>query len=57
MSNAAKNRKPISEETKKKLSESNKGKNKGKHWFNNGIIETYAFECPEGFIPGMLRRK
>ena len=28
---------------------------KGKHWFNNGIIETYAFECPEGFVKGRLK--
>lgn len=30
---------------------------KGKHWFNNGIIETYAFECPEGFVKGRLKFK
>ena len=28
---------------------------KGKYWFNNGIIETYAFECPEGFVKGRLK--
>lgn len=27
----------------------------GKHWFNNGIIETYAEECPEGFVKGRLK--
>ena len=27
----------------------------GKHWFNNGIIETYDFECPEGFTKGRLK--
>ena len=24
----------------------------GKHWFNNGKTETYAFECPPGFVRG-----
>ena len=63
-----------SEETKKKLSEANKGKpswNKGKkmsketrnkmgevhkgtRWYNNGIINIRAKECPDGFVPGML---
>lgn len=28
---------------------------KGKHWYNNGIIETYAFECPDGFEKGRLK--
>ena len=27
---------------------------KGKHWYNNGIINTSAFTCPEGFVPGRL---
>lgn len=57
-----------SEETKKKLSEANKGKHftaetkikmseaaKGKHWFNNGEVNKFCYECPEGFVPGMLR--
>lgn len=30
--------------------------NKGKHWYNNGIVSIMAFECPEGFIPGSLHR-
>lgn len=48
---------PRSEETKKKLSEAHKNKpnwTKGTHWYNNGIIQMRAFECPEGFIPGYL---
>ena len=48
----------MSEETRKKLSEANKGKNiwtKGMHWFNNGKINKVCYECPEGFVPGMLR--
>ena len=47
-----------SDETRRKLSEANKGKNtwtKGKRWFNNGKINTRAYECPDGFIPGRLR--
>ena len=40
-------------ETKKKLSEANRGK----HWFNNGKINKFCYECPEGFIPGKLSKK
>lgn len=29
--------------------------NNGKHWYNNGEIQTFAFECPEGFVPGRLK--
>ena len=39
-----------SEESKKKMSEANKGR----HWFNNGEVNKFCFECPEGFIPGKL---
>lgn len=28
--------------------------NNGKRLFNNGVIEVYDFECPEGFKPGHL---
>ena len=44
--------KPKSEETKKKISE----KIKGRKWFNNGVIQVQQFECPEGFVPGMLKK-
>ena len=57
-----------SEETKKKLSEANKGKKlseetkmkmaeakKGMCWFNNGEKCVRAKECPEGFIPGIIK--
>ena len=40
-------------ETKNKLSEANRGK----HWFNNGKINNFCYECPEGFIPGKLSKK
>lgn len=49
--------KPKSEETKKKISEAHKGKvgcALGKHWYHNNEIETYALECPDGFIKGRL---
>ena len=42
-----------SEETKKKLSEAQKGR----HWYNNGEVNKFCFECPDGFIPGMLLMK
>lgn len=28
--------------------------NNGKHWYNNGEISTFAYECPEGFVPGRI---
>lgn len=47
---------PHTEEWNKKISESNKGnKNvKGMKWFNNGLINKRAYECPEGFVLGRL---
>lgn len=57
ISKANKNR-CFSEEHKRKLSESCKGRkssSKGKHCYNNGIINIMANECPEGFVSGMLR--
>ena len=53
-----KNGKRLSEETKHKMSEAKKGKpsnTNGMHWFNNGKINTMAKECPDGFVPGILR--
>ena len=41
-----------SEEARKKLSETFKTL----RWFNNGEINTRAKECPEGFVPGRLRK-
>ena len=54
---------PTSVETRIKISNSMKGKKnglgnkgpKGKHRYNNGEIEIYAYECPDGFIPGRLK--
>ena len=39
------------EEEKRKQSEAQKGK----HWFNNGKVNKFCFECPHGFVPGMLK--
>lgn len=44
--------KKSSEETKKKQSEANKGK----HLYNNGQITVLRYECPEGFVPGRLKK-
>ena len=41
-----------SEEDKRKRSESRKGK----HLYNNGIINVLAYQCPEGFIKGKLKK-
>ena len=41
------------------LSEYNKTMNKlnvGKHWYNNGVANIRAFECPNGFVDGRLKR-
>ena len=59
--------KKVSESTKKKISASKKGKHlsdfirqkisasiKGKHWYNNGLQELQAHECPIGFKKGRL---
>lgn len=32
-----------------------KGKHIGKHWFNNGVVNAFQRECPEGFVPGRLK--
>ena len=65
---AARKGKKLSEEHRRKMSEVRKGKHpseetrrklsevhKGRKWFNNGQICKRCFECPEGFVPGMLR--
>lgn len=30
--------------------------NLGKHYYNNGLVCIKAYQCPDGFVPGMLRR-
>lgn len=29
---------------------------KGKKAFNNGIKNTFAYECPEGYVPGLIKK-
>lgn len=50
--------KPRSEETKKKIADANKGnKNvRGTRWYNNGKISKRAKECPDGFVPGRIKK-
>lgn len=47
-----------SKETKKKMADAKKGNTytKGHKWFNNGVKNVMSLECPEGFIPGRLKR-
>lgn len=49
--------KPKSEDHKKKISEIVRINNTGKHWFNNGKINKFCYECPEGFVPGRISWK
>ena len=41
----------LSEEIRMKMSETMKGR----HWYNNGKENKFCYECPEGFVPGMLK--
>ena len=49
--------KKFSEDTRKKMGEAKKGNTnvRGTRWYNNGKINIRAKECPEGFVPGILR--
>ena len=40
------------EKRRKKISESSSKRK----WYNNGIIQTFALKCPEGFAKGMLKK-
>ena len=44
-----------SEETKKKIAEAKRINSTGRHWFNNGKENKFCYECPDGFVPGMLK--
>ena len=44
--------KHLSEETRKKMSESRKCK----YWYNNGVKSIRAIECPEGFVKGRIKK-
>ena len=54
MSDAAKG-KPKTKEHKKKIAEAARINSMGRHWFNNGKENKFCYECPEGFVPGMLK--
>ena len=47
--------KPHSEESKKKIAEAARINSIGRHWYNNGKENKFCYECPEGFVPGMLK--
>ena len=52
--------KKMSYESRRKLSESHKGHpptkgSLGMHWYNNGIVNNLAYECPNGFVKGRLK--
>ena len=50
MSEAQKGKR-FSEEHKKNIGEARKGM----HWYNNGKINKLCYECPTGFVTGMLK--
>ena len=47
----AKKGKCASEETKNKMSL----QRTGRHWYNDGKVSKFCYECPDGFVPGRLR--
>ena len=48
--------KKLSAETRRKMRAANRIKNIGRRWYNNGKINKRCYECPDGFVPGMLRK-
>lgn len=45
------------EEAKRKDAVATRERNLGRHWYNNGEIQVFQYECPDGFVKGMLKRK
>lgn len=58
MSNSWDYDKHFNEETRRRMSEAAKGniKTKGTHWYNNGKINIMSKECPDGFVPGRIKK-
>lgn len=56
MSNSWDYDKHFSIETRKKIGSAAKLNSTGRHWYNNGKINKFCFECPEGFTPGQLHK-
>lgn len=48
--------KKLSDETKQKM-KGRKAFNQGLHMFNNGIKIVFAKECPDGFVPGKIKKE
>ena len=46
------------DEARRKMSEKAKGNThvRGTHWYNNGKINIMSKECPDGFIPGRIKK-
>ena len=42
------------EEARKKISDAALKRNEERHWYNNGEINKFCYECPEGFIEGRI---
>ena len=51
---AAHKGKHLSEETKLKISNAALKRNEERHWYNNGEINKFCYECPEGFVEGRI---
>ena len=54
MSDAAKG-KHKTKEHRKKISEAARINSIGRHWYNNGKENKFCYECPDGFVAGMLK--
>lgn len=48
-------RPPVSEETRRKLSEQARRAAIGRHYYNNGVRNIRTYSCPEGFVPGRIK--
>lgn len=49
--------KQLSEATKEKIGEKTREAMKGLKFWNNGKVSVRARSCPEGFVPGRLKKK